>query len=529
MSSSVLRRIYSRGSSRRSEKDGKKQRGPDPQSVTARELENEERSRKNGRSRSEDNNFDIEVHRDGHDGYEKPPIRRQRGPDPQSMRIDDGLLNEAEELVGGQKAQDAGYIRPSSSRSSKKKRLDSRNDGTDEDVDVIDRMHVRNDYDSDDDRGYGSHRSQTGSRQGWQDQDAGGKSGDDDDTAIYRSRQDEHEEINEMPSRTWSPESFLDFVMNDQKIIRFNVGGTEFSTSRETISSDRCSMLSVMLRHEEMGGTKDHSGAFFIDRDPTHFRYVLNFLRDGSIDLPEDRCALAQLLREAEFYQVDGLCKAIRKHRRRRARISREAFLSMINTRGSQGLNFPNTDFSGEDLSHMTITKGVFINADLCDSDLRFSDFEKTRFSGALFRGANLSNASFTEAKMDGVDLTGANLQKAQLYKCDLKNACLRKADLMRANLQEANLKGTDLCGANLQGVILHGADLRGFNLESANLQGANLEGANMEGADLHRANLKGANLWDANLKGANLHQANLRDANLHRANMRGVVGEYLR
>ena len=93
------------------------------------------------------------------------------------MRIDDGLVNETEELVGGQKAQDAGYIRPSSSRSSKKKRLDSRNDGIDDDVDVIDRMHVRNDYDSDDDRGYGSHRSQTGSRQGWQDQDAGGKVG----------------------------------------------------------------------------------------------------------------------------------------------------------------------------------------------------------------------------------------------------------------------------------------------------------------------------------------------------------------
>ena len=57
---------------------------------------------------------------------------------------------------------------------------------------------------------------------------------------------------------------------------------------------------------------------------------------------------------------MDGLCKAIRKHKRRRARISREAFLSMINTRGSQGLNFPNTDFSGEDLSHMTITKFCF-------------------------------------------------------------------------------------------------------------------------------------------------------------------------
>ena len=520
MSSSVLRRIYSRGSSRRSDKDGKKQRGPDPQSVTAREMEQEERKRRqkdraSSRSKSSDTNFDLDNNTDEDD---EQPIRRQRGPDPQSMTIDDGLLNEAEELVGGQKLKD--------DEDSIKGRSHHRHNDA---VDGISRVHLRTDYDSDDDRGYGSHRSQTGSRQGWQDEDEGGKSGDDDETAIYRYRQDERDEVNEMPSRTWSPESFLDFVMNDQKIIRFNVGGIEFSTSRETISSDRCSMLSIMLRHEEMGGTKDHSGAFFIDRDPTHFRYVLNFLRDGSVDLPEDRCALGQLLREAEFYQIDGLCKAIRKHKRRRARISREAFLSMINTRGSQGLNFPNTDFSGEDLSHMKITKGLFINADLSDSDLRFSDFEKTRFSGALFRGANLSNASFTEAKMDGVDLTGANLQKAQLYKCDLKNACLRKADLMRANLQEANLKGTDLCGANLQGVILHGADLRGFNLESANLQGANLEGANLEGAVLHRANLKGANLWDANLKGANLHQANLRDANLHRANMRGVVGEYLR
>jgi uncharacterized protein YjbI with pentapeptide repeats len=344
-----------------------------------------------------------------------------------------------------------------------------------------------------------------------------------------RDYETDHATTEKPPSRGWSP-AFVDFVNREHKIIYFNVGGTKFATSRDTIANDEFCMLNVMLKHESsMTSSRDASGAIFIDRDPTYFSYVLNYLRNGIVDLPPEKHKLNALLREAEFYQINGLYSAVQKHRRRRARVTREGLLTMINTRGSSELMLPNTDFSGEDLSHLSLTKGMFMNCDLCEADMRYSDFERTRFSGALFRGANLSNASFTEAKLDGADLSGANLQKTQLYKCDLKNANLRGCDLMRANLQQANLQGVSLQGANLQGVILHGANLRNFDLEGANLQGANLEGANLQGAILHKANLKGANLWEANLENADLHQANLRDANLHRANMRGVVGEYLK
>ena len=102
MSSSVLRRIYSRGSSRRSDKDGKKQRGPDPQSVTAREMEEEEQKRKK-KNKSNDTNFNLD---DDDDDDNVQPVRRQRGPDPQSMTIDDALLNDGDDLVGGQKLKD---------------------------------------------------------------------------------------------------------------------------------------------------------------------------------------------------------------------------------------------------------------------------------------------------------------------------------------------------------------------------------------------------------------------------------------
>jgi len=33
---------------------------------------------------------------------------------------------------------------------------------------------------------------------------------------------------------------------------------------------------------------KDEDGRYFIDRDGTHFRYILNFLRDGNTYIPTD-------------------------------------------------------------------------------------------------------------------------------------------------------------------------------------------------------------------------------------------------
>ena len=133
MSSSVLRRTYSvffqaigegwQGSAARSSLSpcGRKRGAQSKKDAGGRET-----------------TFDIEVHRDGHDGMKS---RRLGGRLRSTVHADRWwLLNEAE-LVGGQKAQDAGYIGPSSRSSSKKKRPDPRNDGTDEDVDVIDRTH----------------------------------------------------------------------------------------------------------------------------------------------------------------------------------------------------------------------------------------------------------------------------------------------------------------------------------------------------------------------------------------------------
>ena len=48
-------------------------------------------------------------------------------------------------------------------------------------------------------------------------------------------------------------------------------------------------------------------GTYFIDRDGTHFRYILNYLRTGRLLVPEDQLVQKELLEEAEFYQIRGI------------------------------------------------------------------------------------------------------------------------------------------------------------------------------------------------------------------------------
>ena len=53
-------------------------------------------------------------------------------------------------------------------------------------------------------------------------------------------------------------------------------------------------------------------GSYFIDRDGTHFRYILNYLRTGQLIVPQDKFVRRELLAEVEYYQVEGIIKALK-------------------------------------------------------------------------------------------------------------------------------------------------------------------------------------------------------------------------
>lgn len=90
-------------------------------------------------------------------------------------------------------------------------------------------------------------------------------------------------------------------------VIRLNVGGDIFQTTAQTLfgfehDSYFCSRFSG--RYVEHPSPFD--GAYFIDRDGTHFRHLLNWLRDQRLAV-NDEDTLQQILREAEYYQLNHL------------------------------------------------------------------------------------------------------------------------------------------------------------------------------------------------------------------------------
>ena len=93
--------------------------------------------------------------------------------------------------------------------------------------------------------------------------------------------------------------------------VKLNVGGQHFTTSLQTLTKDPNSMLAAMFSGRfDMKPSED--GSFFIDRDGTHFRFILNFLRTGKLTLPEGATFIKELEEEAEFYQIQGLIEALR-------------------------------------------------------------------------------------------------------------------------------------------------------------------------------------------------------------------------
>jgi len=89
-----------------------------------------------------------------------------------------------------------------------------------------------------------------------------------------------------------------------QGMIDLNVGGTIFETARSTLVQQSGSYLEALLSGRYQI-SRDRSSRIFINRDPEHFRTILNFLRNPQTPpMPRDSAESEALVREADFYGI---------------------------------------------------------------------------------------------------------------------------------------------------------------------------------------------------------------------------------
>lgn len=99
-------------------------------------------------------------------------------------------------------------------------------------------------------------------------------------------------------------------------VIELNVGGVVYATSLETLTKVPDSLFGQSFggSGQGRGGDvfgRDSKGRCFIDRDGVLFRFVLDYLRNQRLVLPECFHEKERLRLEAEFYQLPGLVRSL--------------------------------------------------------------------------------------------------------------------------------------------------------------------------------------------------------------------------
>lgn len=188
-------------------------------------------------------------------------------------------------------------------------------------------------------------------------------------------------------------------------VVHLNVGGMMFATTVDTLTQrDTDSMLAVMFSGRHRLHMDSKEGAVFIDRDGTHFRHILNWLRDGVIPMLEIS-AYQELHREAEYYQVMGLVENITpflckkdEDDNTKPEMSRRDVIKCLQfgKMRLRGVNLSGQNLSKLDLSNVDLSYTHLINTFFSRAKLHNSDFTGSEANGANFHYADLFSSQFS-------------------------------------------------------------------------------------------------------------------------------------
>lgn len=178
-----------------------------------------------------------------------------------------------------------------------------------------------------------------------------------------------------------------------------------------------------------------------------------------------------------------------------------------------------NAYLEGADLSHArglgTVNFGTIVHA------------QRVNFQHADLRNARLSGY-FEEADFRHADLRGAILNGhcdgAQFDDADVRDALLLGAKRIQSQHADLQRRGAIVTADDFARALRAGRDFRRCDLSQVELSSADLDGASLEGVDLSSSELRQISLRRAQLSKANLCHSDLSGAALREAQLAGAL-----
>ncbi|KAL0276295.1 UNVERIFIED_CONTAM: hypothetical protein PYX00_003894 [Menopon gallinae] len=94
-------------------------------------------------------------------------------------------------------------------------------------------------------------------------------------------------------------------------VVELNVGGVFYTTTLRTLTKDANSVLASLFNGSLPAPPRDAKGKYFLDRDGVLFRYILDFLRNDSLVLPESFREKERLAHEAMVLNLVSMMNAV--------------------------------------------------------------------------------------------------------------------------------------------------------------------------------------------------------------------------
>ncbi|EFA78595.1 BTB/POZ domain-containing protein [Heterostelium album PN500] len=265
--------------------------------------------------------------------------------------------------------------------------------------------------------------------------------------------------------------------------VTFNVGGTLFATSLNTILRAKDSLLYKIVEMQIHQIQKDQ--IIFIDRNPIYFSCILDYLRTLKYFSPSGQVNTAALLEEATFFKVKGLELAIKDE----PELTRTDIVKILNS----CYDFPRL-------------QGLWLNkANLTGLDLSCALLNYSNLSYCIISNTTMNQASFANCRMDGAIINtniGSNcvFNRASIINANFQDNTLHESQGYFVNFTGSNLTGTnfacsDLKGSKFVGAILYGCDLSHCDLTECDFTNAKFdETTNISCAILTNAIFEGCN-----------------------------------